>query len=194
MFSNLTRRIAAGNAELRFTREPVADFLPDAFGEIGIAGRKVPERYNGDRSRGSVRPRRSPPAETGAGRDESDECGSCGGRPLRPCEFAPGRGSLAGSRKQRVTDARHGFDGERLGRELFGQIAQRENAAIKRIVADDAAVPALIDQAVPRHDGGACRGEGDEHLRNFRLELPVFAVHRNLAAGWTDAQVSQIEI
>jgi hypothetical protein len=71
---------------------------------------------------------------------------------------------------------------------------QCDDAAVERIVTDDPTIPALLDQLITRDDFRLRGGEGDENLRNFRLEFATLARHVNLATGRTDAQPSQIEI
>ena len=98
------------------------------------------------------------------------------------------------SRYQRIPNARHGFDGERFRRKFARQVAQRQYATVQRIIADDAPVPALLNQIIARDDSRAGRCKSDKDLRDLWFELPAVAGHGDLATGWTDAQRTQIKV
>ena len=73
-------------------------------------------------------------------------------------------------------------------------MAKGDDAAVDRVVADDPAVPALLDQPVARDDVRPRRGQGHKDLCDARLEFAAFAVHVDFATGRADVQPAQIEV
>ena len=62
-------------------------------------------------------------------------------------------------------------------------MAQRKDAAVDRVVADDLAVPCPLDEPIARDDLAATLGEGDQHLHNPRLDIDSSAVGDERALG-----------
>ena len=73
-------------------------------------------------------------------------------------------------------------------------MTKRNDAAVECVVADDPAIPTLLDQPVTRNDLRAHRGKRDEHLRDLRFQLFLVAVRADQAVGGTDSHASQIEV
>jgi hypothetical protein len=73
-------------------------------------------------------------------------------------------------------------------------MAQGENAAVERVVADDAAFPALLDQLVPGHDRGTGLRKRDKNLHHPRLKLMTLAIGYYGKLGRSDPNISNVEL
>lgn len=92
-----------------------------------------------------------------------------------------------------MAHAPNGFDEEWLGLELLGEVAQRQDTTVERVISDRAAVPALVGQLVARYDARPCLRQRDEHLHNPSLKFAMLAAHLHLAMRRPDEHVAQLK-
>jgi hypothetical protein len=93
-----------------------------------------------------------------------------------------------------VANARHRVDQERLRSELLRQVPKRQDAAVERVVADDPAFPALLDQLVPGHNRGTGLRKRDKNLHHSRLQLVTLAIGYYGKLCRPDPNISNVEV
>jgi hypothetical protein len=73
-------------------------------------------------------------------------------------------------------------------------MAEREDAAVDRIVADDPPFPAQLDELVARNDRWARFGKRHQHLHHPRLQLIALIVELDAKLGGPNPHPAKIEI
>ena len=71
---------------------------------------------------------------------------------------------------------------------------QGEDAAINSVIADDTAIPALLNQLLARDYVRLGMGQGDQDLHDARLKLPTLPVYFNGPFGGLNAHSADIEL
>ena len=186
------------------------NILADAVGKIGHFGvaRKIVERQHGKDRRG--RAGRRHPVRSRIMADLVADIGD-EGRPglwCQPAARVERRACLARQERHRlvrfdqrdiadqaVADLGDGLDAAMVAAGRFGQPPQPGDDAVDRIIADDAAFPALAHQFVARNDAAIGHGEHDQHLHDPWLDgFGAAAIDvGNLAQGRFDNQPAKPE-
>jgi hypothetical protein len=97
-------------------------------------------------------------------------------RPFARCSTGRFGGRFEGRlrrRQQAVAALRQGFDDARLFRVVAQRLAQLEDDAGERVVADDAVLPDRVLDLRPRDDFAGPAGEIGENLNGLRLQSDV---------------------
>ena len=90
--------------------------------------------------------------------------------------------------------ARDSFDDEGRRRETLRKMTQSKDAAIERIIANDAAFPAGFDKFVARDDGRSCLRKRYEHLHHARLKFHPLAISFCCKIGRAHPQFADSEV
>ena len=87
---------------------------------------------------------------------------------------------------QTISDTRNGLDTKGALTQLLRQLTETEEDAIDRILADDPAVPALLDDLVASDDLAGGAGEDDENLHHPRFDDLREAIGLHAPCRWID--------